>query len=342
MQSNTLIKCKTALVILNYNGRFFLEKFLPSVTQHTNQAQLVIIDNASTDDSVTFLNTHYPQIPLIQNADNQGFSKGYNTGLKQIEAEYYVLLNSDVEVSPNWLEPLLSLMENNPQIAACQPKIKAECEKTSFEAAGAAGGFIDKWGFPFCRGRIFDHLEKDEGQYEDNVEVFWASGACLLIRAKLYHEMGGLDEDFFAHMEEIDLCWRLKNAGHQIYHCSESEVYHVGGGTLPKSSPFKTYLNFRNNLAMLLKNLPSEHLPRIFIRMVLDGIAAVKFLLSGEFSNFWSVAKSHFHFYARIPKILKARKLQKIKQNHSQMYNSSIVWQYFAKKRKTFSELMNN
>lgn len=339
MSFNILIECKTAVVILNYNGYSFLKKFLPSLISSTKEAQIVIIDNASTDASLEFLKKHYPTIPIIENPDNQGFSKGYNTGLAQIKAQYYVLLNSDVALSANWLEPLLNLMESNPQIAACQPKIKAEAQREYFEAAGAAGGFIDKWGFPFCRGRIFDHLEQDNGQYEDTIEVFWASGACLMIRAKLFHQMGGLDEDFFAHMEEIDLCWRLKNAGYQIYHCSESEVYHVGGGTLAKSSPFKTYLNFRNNLAMMLKNLPSQQLPRIFIRMVFDGVAAIKFLLSGEFGNFWAVAKSHFHFYANIPKILKKRKEQKIKKTHPQMYNSSIVWQYFVKKRKTFKEI---
>jgi GT2 family glycosyltransferase len=252
---------KTAVVILNWNGRNFLETFLPSVLEYSARcADVIVADNASTDDSVAFLQEHYPQIRIIEHPKNGGFSKGYNDALKQIDAEYYILLNSDVEVTPNWITPVIEMMDADPSIAACQPKLRSFEDRSQFEYAGAAGGFIDAYGYPFCRGRIFDVLEEDRGQYDDACEVFWATGACLFVRADLYHALGGLDEDFFAHMEEIDFCWRLKNNGHKVMYCPDSTVYHVGGGALPKSSPRKTYLNFRNNLALLVKNLPSKRL----------------------------------------------------------------------------------
>ena len=315
-----------AVVILNYNGRAFLEKFLPSVIQNADGCEIVVANNASTDDSIEFLKSNYPNIRLIQNADNQGFAGGYNVALKQISSEYYVLLNSDVEVTPNWIRPIIDLMTANKLIAACQPKIKNFYQKTHFEYAGAAGGYIDWLGYPFCRGRIFDSLEEDLGQYNDTKEVFWATGACMFVRAKVFHEMGGFDANFFAHMEEIDLCWRMKNAGNQIFYCADSTVFHVGGGTLHKSNPRKTFLNYRNGLAMLYKNLPTNKLVfTILLRLILDGISGIKLLLGGSFANFWAVIKAHFAFYAMIPKLER-----KSPKEVSQIYQKSIVWEYFV------------
>ena len=251
---------KVAVVILNWNGKSFLEKFLPSVFAcNSSYAEIIVADNASTDDSVSFLKSKYPQIKIIQNSSNGGFAKGYNDALKLVEAEYYVLLNSDVEVTPNWIDSVIQLMDTDKSIAACQPKIRAFDDKKSFEYAGAGGGFIDKYGYPFCRGRILDTLEEDKGQYNDVREVFWATGACLFVRSECYHKVNGFDEDFFAHMEEIDLCWRLKNLGYKIMYSPNSTVFHVGGGTLNKTSPKKTYLNFRNNLILLCKNHPPKY-----------------------------------------------------------------------------------
>lgn len=246
---------KTAVVILNWNGRKFLKKFLPDVIKFSKKdAEVIVADNASTDDSVAVLKADFPEIRIIENKSNGGFAKGYNQALKLIDAEYYILLNSDIEVTENWINPVIELMESDKNIAACQPKIRSYHEKEKFEYAGAAGGFIDKFGYPFCRGRIFQSLEEDKGQYDDTVEIFWATGAALFIRAELYHKLGGMDDDFFAHMEEIDLCWRLKNEGYKIMYCPKSTVYHVGGGTLPTSSSWKTYLNFRNNFFLIYKN----------------------------------------------------------------------------------------
>jgi len=335
---------KVAVVILNWNGKNFLEKFLPFVVSYTAPyAQLIVADNASTDDSIVFLKTNYPQIKIIQNLSNGGFAKGYNDALKQVDAEYYVLLNSDVEVTPNWIEPLVKLMDSDENIAACQPKIKSYHQKNYFEYAGAAGGFIDKYGYPFCRGRILDNVEEDKGQYDDDREIFWATGACLFIRANCFHQLNGLDEDFFAHMEEIDLCWRLKNAGYKIMFCSTSTVYHVGGGTLNKLSPQKTFLNFRNNLILLFKNHASQYfIIKLFIRFVLDGIAGVKFLLSGEIGHFIAVIKAHFSFYASLPKTLNKRKQlkQQIKQyTTSAVYLHCVIADYFLRGKKTFKEI---
>ncbi|MBU1368150.1 MAG: glycosyltransferase family 2 protein, partial [Bacteroidetes bacterium] len=285
---------KVAVVILNFNGKFFLERFLPNVIAYSSEvAELVIADNASTDDSVSFLQSHYPEIRLIENAGNFGFSTGYNLALKQIEADYYVLLNSDIEVTPHWIEPVIALMESDKQIAACQPKIRSLEQPAFFEYAGAGGGFIDKFGYPFCRGRLFQQVEEDNGQYDDDMEVFWASGACMFVRADLYHQYGGLDDSFFAHMEEIDFCWRMKNQGYKIMYTGKSAVYHIGGGTLPKKSYRKTYLNFRNNLSLLYKNLPQDQLVKIILlRLFLDGVASLKFLFQAGLADFFAVMRA--------------------------------------------------
>ncbi len=345
-QFNFLYICfmKVAVVILNWNGEKFLEKFLPSVLSFNSaESQLIVADNASTDDSVSFLQTNYPAIKIIQNTTNGGFAKGYNDALKQIKADYYVLLNSDVEVTPNWIEPIIKLMYSDKTIAACQPKILDFNNKTHFEYAGAAGGFIDKYGYPFCRGRIFETLEEDKGQYNTTSEIFWATGACLFIRAEYFQQMQGFDEDFFAHMEEIDLCWRLKNNGYKIMYCGDSIVYHVGGGTLKKSNPYKTFLNFRNNLILLYKNLPSDNFySKLFIRFVLDGIAGLKFLLSGEFDNFMAVLKAHGSFYSSLNKTVKKRRqLKKGIKKHATagIYKHSIIVDYFLRNKKTFKEI---
>ncbi len=326
---------------MNYNGKKFLEQFLPNVIENTNAdlADIVVADNASTDGSVDFMRERFPEIRLIENGFNGGFATGYNLALRQIEAEYFVLLNSDIEVTPHWIEPVIELMDADRNIAACQPKILSYVEKQKFEYAGASGGFIDRYGYPFCRGRLFQHLEEDLGQYDDPCEVFWATGACLFVRADLYLEHGGLDDSFFAHMEEIDFCWRMKNMGYSIYCCPQSKVYHIGGGTLPKSSSRKTYLNFRNNLSLIYKNLPSKHVSWIVAyRILLDWVAAIKFLFGGGLKDFWAVIRAHFAFYKRIPTLRKFRKEHTSRQV-SRMYMGNIVFDSFLKGIKRYSDL---
>lgn len=334
---------KVAVVILNYNTREFLEKFLPSVCRTTYvNTEIVVADNASTDDSVAFVKQHYPQVKTIVLEKNYGFTGGYNRALKQVESDYYVLLNSDVEVEANWLEPMIDLMSAHPEIAAIQPKLLAWHQKENFEYAGASGGFIDGFGFPFCRGRIFEHLEKDHGQYNDQRKVFWASGAALFIKADLYHQLGGLDEDFFAHMEEIDLCWRLQNAGHQIWICPQSVVYHVGGGTLQKTNPRKTYYNFRNGLILLLKNLPTQKLFSVLlVRMLLDQIAAFRFLMQGKWGDFKAIQAAHRHFILKYRYWKSKRKVENGNPAYfnTELYHGSIVWAHFKSKVKTFDKL---
>jgi GT2 family glycosyltransferase len=326
---------KVAIVILNYNGQGFLEKFLPSVIQNSQGHEVIVADNASTDNSVAFLTQNYPAIRLIQLPNNGGFTGGYNEALRQIEATYYVLLNSDIEVTPNWVDPIIELMDANPNISACQPKMRDYYKPDYFEYAGAAGGYIDWLGYPFCRGRIFDTCEIDNGQYDDAREVFWATGACMFVRADVFHELGGFDTKFFAHMEEIDLCWRMKNAGYQVYYSPASTVYHVGGGTLHKSNPRKTFLNYRNGLAMMYKNLPANQLfTTIFARLVLDGVSGIKFLLAGSFKDIWAILKAHFAFYGMIPK-LKRNSPKQLKD----IYPKSIVFEYFLRGKKRFGEL---
>jgi len=331
---------KIAVAILNWNGKPFLEKFLPNVIEcSANVAEVIVADNASTDDSVDFLKQHFPTIRLIQNAENGGFSKGYNDALKQIDADYFVLLNSDIEVTKSWIQPVIDLMESDPKIAVCQPKIRSYHEREKFEYAGGAGGFIDKFGYPFCRGRIFDTTEVDTGQYDDVCEIFWATGAAMFVKASIYNEFGGLDEDFFAHMEEIDFCWRVKNAGYKVMYCPDSTVFHVGGGTLPKSSSRKTYLNFRNNLSLIYKN-SSNRFTVFLMRIFLDDVAALKFLLGGKFGDFVAIYKAYFHFFKMLPKNRKKRKQQKnISKKLVGLSPFSIVWKYYVKKQKTFDQL---
>jgi GT2 family glycosyltransferase len=332
---------KVAVVILNWNGKSFLEQFLPSITNFSNEADIIVADNNSTDDSVSFLKNNYPSIRIIELDDNYGFAGGYNNALKLVDNEYYVLLNSDVEVTENWLKPMVNLLEDNIDVVACQPKIKDYNNKSYYEYAGASGGFIDKYGYPFCRGRIFDTLEKDSGQYNEPSEIFWASGASLFIRSKQYHSIGGLDEFFFAHMEEIDLCWRLKNNGHKIMVCPSSTVYHVGGGTLNKINPRKTFLNFRNSLLTLHKNLPkNKRFIKLFVRMCLDGLAAIKFLIDGKPKHTLAILNSHLAFYKAISQNKLKRKTF-VKPNNVGMIEKSIVKEYFLNKHKTFTKLLN-
>ena len=330
---------KLAVVILNWNGKRFLEQFLPSLIKYSPEyAEIIIADNASSDDSIAFLNAEYPKLRIIQNQQNGGFSKGYNDALKQIDATYYCLLNSDIEVTEYWIEPIIDLMDSDAQIAVCQPKILAYHRRNEFEYAGACGGFIDKLGYPFCRGRLFNSIEKDCGQYDDIAEIFWATGAAMFVRADIYHKLGGLDEDFFAHQEEIDFCWRVKNHGYKVKVCPQSKVYHIGGGTLPKNNARKTYLNFRNNLWLVLKNLPKSQLfSALFYRFFLDLLAAVVFLLKGQFRDFSAVIKAYFSFISRF-NTMKCKRQPNLKPLKD-IYPKSIVWMYFVKKIKTYSGL---
>jgi len=331
---------RTAVVILNWNGRKYLEQFLPPLIQFSNaDAEIIVADNASKDDSISFLETNFPSVRIIRNSTNEGFARGYNLALKQVDADYYILLNSDIEVTSGWIQPVISLMEKDPLIAACQPKIRSWSERSKFEYAGAAGGFIDKYGYPFCRGRLFQTLEEDLGQYDDVAEIFWATGACMFIRADVFHKAGGLDEDFFAHMEEIDLCWRLKNLGYKIMYCPESVVYHIGGGTLPKISWRKTYLNFRNNFYLLYKNLPDNMVREVFLkRLFLDAIAALKFLVTAGFKDFWAIYKAHTSFYSTLSKTKAKRKLLQHAPFHL-VYKKNLVFEYFLRGKKKFSDL---
>lgn len=331
-----------AVVILNWNGKQLLSDFLPGVikTRYSN-LQLVVGDNASTDGSVDFVRANFPDIQVIVNERNYGFAEGYNRILKQVNADYYVLLNSDVEVPENWIEPVIKAMEADSRIAAAQPKIKWQKNKTQFEYAGAAGGFLDINAFPFCRGRIFDQVEDDLGQYNDAKEIFWASGAAFFIKRAQWEETGGLDPDLFAHMEEIDLCWRLKNLGYQIVYCPDAEVYHVGGGTLAANSPYKVFLNFRNNLMVMQKNLPAmEAVWSITLRMTIDFVAWMQFLVKGETKFAFAVNKAHFQFLTNLRKTgAKRTKKQLTYSKHTGVYHFSVVWSYFIKGIRKFSQL---
>ena len=331
---------KVAIVILNYNGEKFLKQFLPFVISHSPSTEIIVADNASKDQSVNILKNDFPEVRLIELYENHGYAQGYNEALAQVEADYYILLNSDVEVTDNWIEPIIKLMDSDSTIAACQPKLLDYNRKEKFEYAGAAGGFIDFLGYPFCRGRIFNELETDTGQYNDTREVFWATGACMFVRASIFHEVGGFDGDFFAHMEEIDLCWRMHLAGYKVYYSAESTVYHVGGGTLHKSNPRKTYLNFRNGLALLYKNHPPQHLwLNILIRLVLDGVAGVKSLFDGGVLDCIAVVKAHFNFYANFRSWHKKRNALIRKNGYKFIYPNSIVKAHFLDKTKKFSSL---
>lgn len=328
---------KLAIVILNWNGRKFLERFLPALMRFSpDYADIVIADNGSDDDSVVFLKSQYPSLRLLEFSHNQGFAKGYNMALQQIDAQYYCLLNSDMEVTPHWVEPVVELMDADATIAAVQPKLRSFYRRDEFEYAGAAGGFIDKYGYPFCRGRVFGNVEKDFGQYDTAMDVFWASGAALFVRADVYHRVGGFDDDFFAHMEEIDLCWRIKNAGYKIKINPASVVYHIGGGTLPKDNSLKTFLNFRNDLFLLLKNLPADRLAVTFtLRFLLDQLAAFVFLLQGHFKDFLAVYKAILVFLFHYKEFKKKRSTLS-KMAFQDAYPKSIVFLHYFKGKKYF------
>lgn len=334
---------EVAVVILNYNGKKFLRQFLPSVIEHSGSAEIIVADNGSTDGSIDFLRSEFPAIRIIHSEKNLGFCGGYNFALKQVNASYYVLLNSDVEVTRGWIEPMISLFKSDLTIGAIQPKILAFNRKDEFEYAGAAGGLIDGLGYPFCRGRIFNKLEKDIGQYNDVEAVFWATGACHFVRASLYHEVGGLDEDYFAHMEEIDFCWRLKRAGYTIYYNGNSTVFHVGGGTLSSNSPRKTYLNFRNGLSLIFKHLPYYQLVWKFpLRLLLDWAAAIKFLAQPSYQDALAVWKAHASFFSGFSNELNKRKLLATRfPNYSvnQIYTHFLVVDYFILGRDSYRKL---
>ena len=330
---------KTAIVILNWNGKKLLEKFLPSIVKYSlKEASIYVADNASTDDSIDFIKKEFPTVNIIKNNINGGYSKGYNDALKKIDADIYCLLNSDIEVTENWLPPILEEFKKDTKTAIIQPKILDFKDKTKFEYAGAAGGFIDFYGYPYCRGRLFNDLEKDNSQFNDVVDVFWASGACLFIRSNVYNELNGLDEDFFAHQEEIDLCWRTKNKGYSIKYVGNSKVFHVGGATLQETNPRKTYLNFRNSLLNIVKNIPKKYLFTVLLtRLILDGFAGIKFILELKPAHTFAIFKAHLSFYLNFSKFLKKRG----NSNKTEKYylHKSIVWQYFVLGRKKFKNL---
>lgn len=352
---------QVAVVILNWNGRTMLQRFLPSVLKYSLldlqgdsawhspsgerleiRSQVVVADNGSSDDSVAFLQAHYPDLPLLLLDKNYGFAEGYNKALSMLSSDnydYYVLLNSDVECSPHWLEPVVSMMERDNKVAIAQPKMMMYDQRDTFEYAGGAGGFLDSYGYPFCRGRLFSSLEKDHGQYDDECNLFWASGAAMFVRVPVYHQLGGLDGDFFAHMEEIDFCWRAQSAGYSVRYCPASVVYHVGGGTLPKSSPFKTRLNFRNNLSMLYKNLPGKQMKRVLtLRQLLDRVAALKFLTQGHWGEFRAVGQAHREFRNLRTQLQEKRgRLQQ--RPVAGVYHGLLLFEYYLLRRKTFTAL---
>jgi len=336
---------KIAVVILNWNGEKLLSKFIPSVIENSiaDNLDIIVADNASTDDSIALLKRDFPSVRLIALDKNYGFADGYNKALSQIKADYFILLNSDVEVSKNWIEPCIKQFEADDKIAAIQPKILSYNEPETYEYAGASGGFIDKFGYPFCRGRILNRMEKDVGQYNTSTQIFWASGACMFIKVDLFKKAGGFDGDFWAHMEEIDLCWRLKSMGYKIVYEPNSVVYHLGGGTLSYGNPKKVYLNFRNDLWMLFKNLPKDEFKRKFlIRMILDGIAAIKFIFGFHFRSFWAVLKAHLALYKNLHQLFKKRReVQKnvVVNHHPEIYSKSIMWKFFIQNKTKFSEL---
>jgi GT2 family glycosyltransferase len=334
----------TAVVILSYNSRKWHELFLPKIVAEAHTGyDVFIVDHASLDDTADYIRHQFPYVNLIRLKENHGFAWGYAEALKQIEAKYYILLSSDFEVTDNWFQPLYKAMEANEHMAACQPKIRYYREREYFEYAGAAGGFMDKWGYLFCRGRIFSTLEQDMGQYDDAKEIFWASGGCFVVRADVYHHLGGLDPDLFAHMEEVDLCWRMKNAGYSIGYVPDSTVFHVGGSIITYGSPQKTFFNFRNSLVLLLKNERAARLAWLLpLRLILDGIAAAQFLFSGQFRNIGAIIKAHWSFFFTLRKWNRKRVITRslaTERNERGIYGRSIIFQYFLKGRKKFSDL---
>ena len=333
---------KTAIVILNWNGLEYLKKFLGIIVHYSNDPGtfIYVADNGSTDGSKDWISMNQPEVRVLDLGSNHGFAGGYNLALEQIEARYYLLLNSDIEVTEGWLQPLVNFMDLNHNVASCQPKILSYSKRNFFEHAGAAGCFIDKYGFPFCRGRIFHHIEMDNGQYDDQADLFWSSGACMIVRSDAWKKAGGFDPSFFAHMEEIDLCWRFNRLGYRVCYLPNSVIYHVGGGSLPYSSPFKTYLNFRNSLYMLYKNHPDKGLQKtLFIRKLLDGAAGIMFLLKGDFKNFKSVWNAHMDYY-RNKKELKIKRLSLknlgLTGTTAGILNKSIVFEFYIRGRRTF------
>ena len=328
---------KLVIVILNWNGKKLLEQFLPSVIEHSKEATIYVADNASTDDSVGFVKSNFPSVKIIENKVNGGYAKGYNDALKNLEEDIFCLLNSDIEVTENWLSPIVETFKKEPNTVIIQPKLLDYKRKDYFEYAGAAGGFIDKFGYPYCRGRIFDTIEKDLGQYNDISDIFWASGACLFIRNLVFKELEGFDESFFAHMEEIDLCWRAKNLGYDIKYVGTSEVYHVGGATLNSTNPKKTYLNFRNSLYTLTKNAKGNLFLLIFTRLILDGVAGIKFLFELKPKHVLAIIHAHFSFYMHLGKLLKQRKAFTNKRKY--YIKKSIVFNYYVYKNKPYKSL---
>jgi len=329
---------KIAVVILNWNGAKLLEQFLPSVIAFSNEATIYVVDNASTDNSIEVIQNQFPSVKIIQNTDNFGFAKGYNEALKFVEEKNYALINSDIEVTENWLVPILEIFDNQPETAIIQPKLLNYKKKTHFEYAGGAGGFIDKFGYPFCRGRIFDTVEEDKHQYDDEIEIFWATGACFFIRKEVYRKLNGFDDDFFTHQEEIDLCWRAFNLGYKTKYTSKSIVYHVGGATLNEGNPKKTFLNFKNSLLMLTKNLPKNKLiPIIVFRLFLDGLAGIQFILKGKFKHCIAIIKAHFAFYSLANQFYKKRALIQKKDYYK---TNSIVYLYFIRNGKVFEDII--
>ena len=330
---------KTEIIILNWNGEKLLEQFLPSVVEFTaKQAEIYIADNNSTDNSIDFITENFPSVKIIKNAINGGYAKGYNDALKHIDADIFCLINSDIEVTENWLNPILNEFKNDENIGVLQPKILDFKNKTKFEYAGAAGGFLDFFGYPYCRGRIFNDIEKDKNQFNKISDIFWASGACFFIKSDLFRELNGFDEDYFAHQEEIDLCWRVQNAGFKIQYIPNSIVYHVGGATLSNLNPKKTFLNFRNSLLNILKNVPNRYLVFLILsRLILDGFAGIKFLIELKPKHTFAILKAHLSFYSLFFKFLRKRKNRKKKTDY---YNhKSIVWQYFVLGRKKYHQL---
>ena len=332
---------KIAIVILNWNGEVLLERYLPSVIEHSKGADIYVADNASTDDSIAFVTNNYPTVQIIKNTENGGFAKGYNDALVHVDADIYCLLNSDVEVTPNWLTPIIDAFSHIPDVAIIQPKILDLLKKDYFEYAGAGGGFIDQLGYPFCRGRIFQTLERDNGQYDDIKEIFWATGACMFVKKNVFEELNGFDADYFAHQEEVDFCWRAKNHGYKILYVGASKVYHLGGSTLSNMNPKKTYLNFRNSLFSITKNLPRRKaFIIIFLRLLLDGIAALRFIWQLRFKHFFAIFRAHLSFYRQFRKMYKKREKTKFLRKY--YLTKSIVWSYFVHKIRNFNILVKD
>lgn len=332
---------KFAIVILNWNGEVLLERYLPQVVKYSGDADIYVADNASTDGSVAFVQENFPSVILIQNSSNYGFAKGYNDALKKVDADIYCLLNSDVEVTPGWLEPIKEAFLKIPDASIIQPKILDLLRRDYFEYAGACGGFLDQFGYPFCRGRIFQAIEKDEGQYDDTIEIFWATGACMFIKSEVFHSLGGFDEDYFAHQEEVDLCWRAQNNGLKVYYVGASHIYHLGGSTLSNMNPKKTYLNFRNSLYSITKNLPRKKaFPIIFARLILDGIAGIRFIMLLKPAHCLAIVRAHLSYYRHFGKMYRKRE----KANFITMYyvTKSIVWSYFVDHIRNFNILVKD